>query len=312
MKYNIIFYDEYMPKFDGNYKNLNKTCFFIYENIESAKQGVMYGSTGFIVAIQSIKAGIAYIYAITNKHCIQNRNPVLRFNGKNNELVYIQTQQNDWYSLDYDVAVCELHPDNMKNTDFKFIDSSLFITNNVLSSQSISEGEDCFMIGRFVNYDGNINYNKPSMRFGNISILDANIIHPYSTQYPNSYRKIHRSHLLDMRARTGYSGSPVFVYRTGTSTLSNQGISIGGNFLGLLGIQWGIIPDNVNDKNIFNNSILECNSHNANDLANMSIVCSADYILETLNIPILQNRRKEANDMIIKANSAQLTTNTLT
>jgi len=62
---------EYMPKFDGNYKGLTRISFFIYENEELAKSGSVYGSTGFLISIPSAINGHVFLYAVTNRHCIQ-------------------------------------------------------------------------------------------------------------------------------------------------------------------------------------------------------------------------------------------------
>ena len=48
--------------------------------------------------------------------------------------------------------------------------------------------------------------NNPAMRFGNISL------NPTPIEQPN--QSIKDSYCLDMNSRTGFSGSPVFMYRT--------------------------------------------------------------------------------------------------
>jgi hypothetical protein len=177
------------------------------------------------------------------------------------------------------------------------------------------------MVGRFVNHDGGSNINKPSMRFGQISIMNANIIHPYA-KYPNlMYKENQEAVLLDMRARTGYSGSPVFVYRTQGSIFhenlknnepENLSFLTPYHFMRLLGIQWGIAPDEIDqNSNSFSQEIASVNPKNADDLKNMSIVCPAKYILEVLNKKELKENRDNCNAELLKDrdNAIELTSN---
>ncbi|MHC2368711.1 hypothetical protein ACVIQT_003359 [Bradyrhizobium diazoefficiens] len=83
-----------------------------------------------------------------------------------------------------------------------------------LAVRNIGVGEDVFMFGLFVDHGG-IERNAPSARFGNISMLptqDAQI--PQQNGYPGE------CFVLDMHSRSGFSGSPVFVYRTFGSDLT--------------------------------------------------------------------------------------------
>jgi hypothetical protein len=74
----------------------------------------------------------------------------------------------------------------------------------IQDEEDLYAGEDVFMIGRFVDFDGGL-ANKPALRFGAISMFNAKI--KQETEY------IGYSTILDMRSRSGFSGSPVFAYR---------------------------------------------------------------------------------------------------
>lgn len=77
-------------------------------------------------------------------------------------------------------------------------------------------GDDVFMLGLFVDHSG-LTTNVPSARFGNISMLpsqDAPI------KQPNKFMR--ESYVVDMHARTGFSGSPVFMFRTFGSDLTTD------------------------------------------------------------------------------------------
>jgi hypothetical protein len=47
------------------------------------------------------------------------------------------------------------------------------------------------------------------------------------------------SYCVDSHSRTGYSGSPAFVYRSVTEDLRSGNITMGSQFIALLGIHWG-------------------------------------------------------------------------
>ena len=154
------------------------------------------------------------------------------------------------------------------------IPTTLFLDKN---ATRIGVGEDVFMIGLFVDHNG-ISKNVPSARFGNISLLPNEMAKiPQETGYNGV------SYIIDMHSRSGFSGSPVYVYRTfgndlttfdsefesiemelgelelspsrlGRSSLgatshfggqvrSHRGKLRTRNFMKLLGIHWGQFPE---------------------------------------------------------------------
>lgn len=106
---------------------------------------------------------------------------------------------------------------------------------NVGSGRDVGVGDDIFMIGRFIDYVG-AETNEPALRFGNISIFDAKI-----AVGPSNRRR--RSIVLDMHSRTGFSGSPVFVYRTPIVTETGISRVFSGFYIGVLGVHWGQFPE---------------------------------------------------------------------
>src|SRR5208337_5394725 len=85
-----------------------------------------------------------------------------------------------------------------------FISTKVFATEEIVSEYGIGVGDDVFMVGRFINHEGSPTY-LPATRFGNISVMPFPILK--SPQKGPSY-------CIDMHSRPGFSGSPVFVYRT--------------------------------------------------------------------------------------------------
>jgi hypothetical protein len=94
------------------------------------------------------------------------------------------------------------------------------------------------MVGRFVDHDGRA-ANNPSVRFGNISVMPV-------TGIEQPTRAKIESYCLDVHSRTGYSGSPIYVFRTvgGDLNLGNPSvISSQHQFVRLLGVHWGQFPE---------------------------------------------------------------------
>ncbi len=149
-----------------------------------------------------------------------------------------------------------------------------FLSEKQTREYDINAGEDVFMAGRFVNYAG-AETNRPSLRFGNISIMAADIRHPLG--YTG------KSIVLDMRSQSGYSGSPVFVYRTaGSLFLGNDSIGVRGHMLKLLGIHWYQFPENSTRNSKFEEVP-----------SGMTAIHPANYIIEVLNTPELTAKREE-------------------
>jgi hypothetical protein len=96
-------------------------------------------------------------------------------------------------------------------------------------------GEEVVMLGRFLGYDGT-DENKPAARFGHLAMAPTvPIPHPWGFTQP--------SFLIECRSVSGYSGSPVFIYRVQT-TISAGFVAIGANrgkesLPRFLGIDWG-------------------------------------------------------------------------
>ncbi len=80
------------------------------------------------------------------------------------------------------------------------------ITENMAREWQIGIGDDVAMFGRFINHQGDINRIEPSARLGSISMMPTTIWNSATKQSQLSYA-------VEMRSRTGFSGSPVGMYR---------------------------------------------------------------------------------------------------
>ena len=235
-----------MPKL-GQYQWMLDLPFFLYPNKEDARRGSKFGGTGFLVGIpfKNHPDTLYHIYGITNAHVAlgETRSGILRFNTKEGGTELFETTENDWYTIPglYDIAVMPINflkpgvhkvQPLMLSPDYP---QNFYLSPDEIKEHEINAGDDVFMVGRFVDNDGS-ETNQPSLRFGNISILNAKVTHPLG--YTGN------SIVLDMRSRSGYSGSPVFVYRThGSIFAKDQSIITGGHLMKLLGIHWWKYPE---------------------------------------------------------------------
>ncbi len=173
-----------------------------------------------------------------------------------------------------------------------------------MTRDDIGPAEDVFTVGRFIDYDGN-ETNEPSFRFGNISIVNATIKQP--TRYLGS------SLVIDMHSRTGYSGSPVWVYRTpGTVFAKDNDLAMTWHYIKLLGIQYGQFPEvwEIKDQKAPNpraaQSTLLTDGKYVEGWSGMSCAAPSYAILELLNDQKLQEMRRVIDEEITPDMSSQV------
>jgi len=277
-----------MPKL-GEYEWLLDTAFFLYPTVDDAKRGTKAGGTGFLIAIPSERWPDDYhhVYGVTNWHVVESDSRVIRINRKSAAPAAFERTPSDWHFVPgphgYDVAVTPLalSPDEHR---VAALGPTFFLTDDDVVKHEINAGEDVFMLGRFVDYDG-IEVNEPSLRFGNISIMRAPI------EQPNGCQRT--SFVLDMHSRTGYSGSPVFVYRTTGSIFAKPNtIMGGGHLLKLLGVHWGQFPERWEFADARDSSSITKGKY-VTGFSGMTCVCPAVAIREVLELPELRRMRSQ-------------------
>lgn len=255
--------------------------FYLYNNPSDAKAGVEFGGTGFFVTIPSEKdSRHLYVYAVTNYHVIKSGATTIRINTANGATDIMEFPISDWKYIPRggDVAVCSV-TNYYKDHDIKSIPISLFATKSIIDKKHIGIGDDIFMIGRFIDYDGGP-INSPAVRFGNISVMPV-LIKEMKNGGKDSY-------CLDLHSRSGFSGAPVFVYRTpgnDIKTSMRRGVNIiSGGFMYFLGIHWGQFTEEwtITKKG---------KSNYIKGLSGMTCAMPPEPILEALNIQSLKDER---------------------
>jgi hypothetical protein len=155
-------------------------------------------------------------------------------NITNNEPVIIETTSSQWVRACHDDISAFLISLTEASRFSSGIPTSLFVREIEVTEGDIGPGDDVFMLGRFVTHDGGLR-NQPSVRFGNISMIPADLQHPYLG--------VQESFVVEMRSISGYSGSPAFVFTTflsgGLEGAKRRPMTE--SYLALLGIDWGHI-----------------------------------------------------------------------
>jgi hypothetical protein len=200
---------------------LERSAFFLYRR--HPRTGKIDGprGTGVLVGVPGEDANfspeIRHAYAITCYHvALQGGGSIIRLNTSEGKSRFIEFDPDDWrYTKGGDdLAAIDVTDQLKSDTDIYYcIPPTLFSHKGFLDQEHIGIGEDGFMLGLFAQQAGK-DRNLIAARFGNVSLLaadDAPIRQPHGIDRP--------SHIFDMRSRPGFSGSPVFIYRTPSGDL---------------------------------------------------------------------------------------------
>ena len=218
------------------------TVFYLYKTEADAREDKNREGTGFIVALPAILPHRIFTYFVSNWHVVLDAGAsVVRINKFDGTADIFPYEPTDWHFLpQYDIAV--ISRPLRDEHKFAIIQEGIFLRRERKEKEDIGIGDDVFMVGLFVD-NQDLNKNMPALRFGNIS-MDL-----VAVEQPN--KKFAESYCLDMHSRSGYSGSPVFVYRTPGYDLEEElghgkkmkFLCSGRNHLSLLGIHYGQFPE---------------------------------------------------------------------
>jgi Trypsin-like peptidase domain len=260
---------------------------YLFPDVESARKGDKEcGGTGFIVgAPLSNHPNATHIYVISNYHVVKGKgeSPFVRVNKKDGGVDVLEIDALDWEHIPNggDVVVAEVCLDQSIHK-FSWIPEELFcIPGEDEDSASIGLGDDVFMAGRFVTHDGGLT-NVPAVRFGNISMQPTSIPGPNSDPSVSYY-------CLDMHSRTGFSGSPVFAFRTIGADLekaiSNPFVHNTNPILKLIGIHCSQFQEEIAAKDAAPGEPLFLGN------SGMTKALPAQRILDVLNLPKFAENR---------------------
>ena len=225
-----------LPRINVEFLN---SVIYLYASSSDANDGRSSGGSGFIVGVPSIAiSGIAYAFAVTNRHVIDGGASVIRLNTKDGKTRTQETDERDWlcHPDGTDLAVLPLEIDQAID-DIHFISTKHFAHKDIIEALDIGPGDEVFVVGRFINHEGR-QKNLPSARFGHIAQM-ANEPIVYRGQQQESF-------IVEARSIGGYSGSPVFIYIEPKGMLAGRRVDMsrpppqndGGFGPWMLGIDW--------------------------------------------------------------------------
>ena len=259
------------------------TVVFLYPTRESAERNEALGGTGFMVGKPALELGVTnetqriYIpYIVSNLHVAHQGAPYIRINNNDGSTHIIDRERTDWITHpdgDDLAATCVFNDVDPSLQDLTFVRESEFITPEKITAYDLGLGEDTFMVGRFINHQGR-NKISPALRMGNLSMMVEPI-------WVEKRKRVQECFAVEMRSRTGFSGSPVYVYRTVFTNIARTKTNVE-DFKGLLGVNFGFVYDE-NGENTWLNGVIP-----------------AWKISELLNEPSLQKEHKKAVEKIQK------------
>ncbi|HEY1753370.1 MAG TPA: hypothetical protein VGG29_19085 [Caulobacteraceae bacterium] len=202
-----------MPRLNPNF---HRAVFFLY-GIDPTDGDLGVCGTGFLVGVQRSSPTPGgnfvwqprHVYAVTSKHVLQDGS-FIRINVKGGGSRLLELEPDTWTSAGSgeDLAAIDITDKLQESDDFRLIHESWLVTRDFSRSVQLGIGEDGFMLGLFRDVPG-ADRNVVAGRFGNLSLLaqdDLPIKRPDRSKRP--------THIFDIRSRPGFSGSPVFIYRT--------------------------------------------------------------------------------------------------
>ena len=86
---------------------------YLYRSPHEAEEGINIGGSGFALSIpcETVLPGAAHLYAVTNKHVIEDGAIHVRLNSKDGRKIIMEAQKKDWITSPVDdLAVVPLVP----------------------------------------------------------------------------------------------------------------------------------------------------------------------------------------------------------
>jgi hypothetical protein len=208
---------------------------YLYSSFSDAESGNNIGGSGFVVQIPCEKPEFSessHIYAVTNRHVIDDGFSCVRFNTQDGRRLVVEAKPSDWIvSQTDDLAVAPM-PEMPIPVAANAVLLACLLTQEEIAKHDIGVGDDVIMLGRFINREG-IQKNSPTARFGHIAQMPGD---------PIEFRRKGKLYIQDLaflcevKSIGGYSGSPVFLMpnptysRGGEPLPKDRGVVIGVDF----------------------------------------------------------------------------------
>ncbi|HET8582258.1 MAG TPA: trypsin-like peptidase domain-containing protein [Jatrophihabitans sp.] len=193
-------------------RGLAHSVVYIYDSPADAETGGETGGTGVLISYPvKGRSDRVHVYVATNSHVVRQDlyEPVgIRINQGSGTATVLRIPRASWihHPDRDDIAVAALDFDT-KRIPYGAVPISCFVTREQFADDTFGDGDECLYIGRHWGLDGK-QRNTPAARSGIIAIADPEPI--------NQEQRAHRQESVAVEARSlgGYSGAPVFVYRS--------------------------------------------------------------------------------------------------
>jgi hypothetical protein len=217
----------------------------LYKTYEDAEVGVSPEGTGVLVFWPSlVNPDRGFTIGVSNWHvAVKKGGSIARIRKLDGTFEIVEKDPAEWLfdPMGDDLAVTGMSGLTPEAHDYKTIQLDLFATEEWCKVKQIGVGDDGFMLGLLL-HSGKHDTGIPTARFGHISMMPGT-----ATEIAQDNGCKRPSFVLDMHSRGGFSGSPVFVYRTPGSTLDGANtnrIMFGeGSLFSFLGLHWGQFPE---------------------------------------------------------------------
>lgn len=207
-----------MPRLSHHFSH---SVFLLFGKDENAPpdQHKLKGPSGSGVIIQWAERDLPHYYAVTAAHVVKGGADVVMLNTKAGTNRPIDLDISEWvYKLEWeDLAIADITDRLTEQDQFSCVPAHKFVNDRFIKRVELGIGEDGFMLGLFTGKKQQSHRNEIASRFGNISLLadiDNPVRHGFEIKPNGSITITSPCHVFDMHSRPGFSGSPVFVYRT--------------------------------------------------------------------------------------------------
>lgn len=254
------------------------------QTTSDGQQALSFKGTAFFVMLPSETVPErSYVYLVTAKHVARNLEGKLfwvRANTKDGSSgLFAGAGVRWWYhptDSSVDVALLPWVPP--EQVEYKGIITTMFLSDEIIRSQSIGSGDEVFITGLFAHLSGS-KRNLPIVRMGNIAMMPSELVPTRDFGDVEAY-------LIEARSIGGLSGSPAFVRETVFSGLGRFYL------LGLMHGHWDIPPEKKND------AVLMDRDTSGTVNMGIAIVIPAKKIMEVVNHPeLVEMRRKNDEKM---------------
>ena len=183
---------------------------FLYRTVEDAESDADTGGTGFLVGLPWEQGNGTHWYAVTNHHvACRDGFSVIRMNTRDGKSQTIDADR--WYWLKgHDLAVHRIEASEHFAVghifDFRApMYAEIKLAQEIIDQYSLGIGDEVFSVGRFTDLSGQ-GRNVPLVRSGIVALMTPTLIR---TDTPWKKEPVR---VVEMRSRSGFSGSPVYIY----------------------------------------------------------------------------------------------------